>query len=480
MSDRSRFARQPRSPVQSGAEVARSREGLAGGGESLWQIYVRRFRKHRLGKIGLAMLLVFYIGALFAGILSPYTMRWTNKEKSYHPPTQIHWLYEKQNGDVTVKPWVYEKKLVNTALKEYGIVPQHSLRAVGVPARVSVAGLNAVSISPDPQQRLSSIVEEIRSHYTLSPDAEALDRVRSAVDRIENSGNPDARTRVQIDTVNKDGTEVPREVILAKGNKNFLQFFGPGVPYRFLRVFEMRVHAVTSQTRGFYPFGTDKLGRDVLSRMLYGSRISLTIGLAAAFITFLLGLIVGGLAGYFGGVIDNTLMRVSEVVISIPSLYLLFTLRAAFPPNLPSTTVFFLIVMALSLFGFATVGRVIRGMVLSIKTEEFVHSARTMGLSDWKVIRRHILPNTLSYVIVQATITIPVSILAESALSLLGLGITEPQSSWGLMLSVARNHRVVQDFPWILIPGFAIFLAVLAWNFFGDGIRDSIDPKSKV
>ena len=135
--------------------------------------------------------------------------------------------------------------------------------------------------------------------------------------------------------------------------------------------------------------------------------------------------------------------------------------------------------MILSLVGWAGLARVIRGMVLSLKNEDYVLSAKTMGLSNLKIITKHILPNTMSFVIVQLTLTIPGYILGESALSLLGLGITEPQASWGNMLSVARNYRVVQDFPWILIPGFTIFLSIMAWNFFGDGIRDAVDPKSK-
>jgi peptide/nickel transport system permease protein len=141
--------------------------------------------------------------------------------------------------------------------------------------------------------------------------------------------------------------------------------------------------------------------------------------------------------------------------------------------------VYLLIIMILSLVGWAGLARIIRGLVLSIKSEDFVMSAKTMGLSGLKIIRKHVLPNTISFVIVQLTLSIPSYILGESALSVLGLGITEPQSSWGLMLSVARNFRVVNQFPWVLIPGFMIFLAILAWNFFGDGIRDAVDPKSK-
>jgi peptide/nickel transport system permease protein len=172
-------------------------------------------------------------------------------------------------------------------------------------------------------------------------------------------------------------------------------------------------------------------------------------------------------------------MRLAEVVIAIPGIYLLFALRATFPSNLTSVQVYILIVLILSGIGWASLARIIRGLVLSIKSEDYVMSARTMGLGHLKIIVKHILPNTLSFVIIQATLTIPGFILGESALSLLGLGITEPQSSWGLMLAVARNYRVMNQFPWILVPGFFIFLAIMAWNFFGDGIRDSVDPRSR-
>ncbi|MFP4483774.1 MAG: ABC transporter permease [Spirochaetaceae bacterium] len=446
--------------------------------ESLWHIYLRRFRKHNLGKVGLVVLAVLYVVALFADFLSPYTMTWTNKRKSYHPPTKVTWLYEGEDGR-EFRPFTYERLMTNVARKEYGIIPPRSIRVVTIPASHRILQMREVSISRDPAERKETIIDAVAAHYTIPPDSGVLQTLSERIDELERSEDPDARMVVQVGTRDVRGEEQPERVILAKGNKNFIRFFGKGVPYRFLGLFEARRHLVTSETGGYFPLGNDRLGRDIMSRLMHGSQVSLTVGLLGAMITFVFGLAIGGIAGYAGGAVDNVLMRLSEVIIAIPGLYLLFALRSAFPSNLSSIQVYLLIVVILSTIGWATVARVIRGMVLSLKSEDFVLSARTMGLSHWRIIRKHILPNTLSYVIVQSTIMIPQYILGESALSLLGLGITEPQSSWGLMLSVARNHRVVRDFPWILVPGFAIFIAILAWNFFGDGVRDSVDPKSK-
>jgi peptide/nickel transport system permease protein len=217
----------------------------------------------------------------------------------------------------------------------------------------------------------------------------------------------------------------------------------------------------------------------MVSRLLHGGRVSLTVGLVGVAISFVLGLLIGGISGYFGGRVDNIVQRLSEIIIAIPGLYLILAIRAAFPPNLTSVEVYFLIVAIFALIGWTNLARTVRGLILSLKNEDYVMSARTMGLSKLRVIVRHILPNTMSYVIVSLTLSIPGYILGESALSLLGLGITEPQSSWGLMLSAARNTQVLTRAPWILIPGLLIFLAILAWNFFGDGIRDAVDPRSR-
>jgi peptide/nickel transport system permease protein len=455
------------------------REGIAEKSESMWSIYVRRFRKHTLGKIGLGILLTLYIVAILADFVSPFDMTWTNKMKPYHPPTRINWIYQDAEGNSSFRPFVFERRQVNIAFREYGVIPERSMRIITIPPTAARPQDRVSTSATTAAERKQELLDFAINHFRLSPDSEIAARLSDEIDRIERDPDPDARALFRVGTTGTGSNERPLELIIAKGNKNFIGLFAKATPYRFLGLFTGYRHLVTSPTGGFFLLGTDALGRDIVSRLIHGSRISLTVGILGATITFFLGLLIGGIAGYAGGVIDNLLMRLAEVVISIPGIYLLFALRAAFPPNLSSTQVYLLIVVILSGIGWAGLARIIRGLVLSIKSEDFVMSARTMGLNSLKIIRRHVLPNTLSFVIVQVTLTIPGYILGESALSVLGLGITEPQSSWGLMLSVARNYRVVNQFPWVLIPGFLIFLAILAWNFFGDGIRDAVDPKSK-
>ncbi len=221
---------------------------------------------------------------------------------------------------------------------------------------------------------------------------------------------------------------------------------------------------------GIYLLGTDKLGRDIFSRLLYGARISLSIGLIGVAITFLLGIIFGGLAGYYGGWVDSVVMRLTEVLMSIPGFYLMLALRAVFPLDMSSIEVFFLIVFILSFVGWAGLARVIRGLVLSYRNAEYVLAAKTYGASTLRILFKHILPNTYFYLLITATSAVPSYILGEAALSLLGLGIQEPYPSWGNMLSEARSLTAITFYPWILAPGVAIFLVIVAFNMLGDSL----------
>ncbi|OQB47829.1 MAG: Oligopeptide transport system permease protein OppC [Firmicutes bacterium ADurb.Bin153] len=226
--------------------------------------------------------------------------------------------------------------------------------------------------------------------------------------------------------------------------------------------------------------GSDDYGRDYFTRVLYGGRASLFVGWAGILITLTIGMLFGGISGYYGGWIDNIMMRVAEIIMSIPSFYLLLALAAVLPRDISSTMRYFMIVSILSFISWAGMARIIRGMVLSIRTREYVQAARAIGSSDMRIITKHILPNTLSFVIVSATLSIPGYILGESGLSFLGLGIQEPDASWGNMLSSAMNLQTLAKSPWNLLAGVFIFAAVLCYNLFGDGLRDAFDPRSKL
>ncbi len=267
---------------------------------------------------------------------------------------------------------------------------------------------------------------------------------------------------------------------LDRSQKHYIKFFSKGQPYKFLGLIPMKRHLVTTDTDGrLFLLGTDINGRDVFSRILFGGRISMTIGFLALFVLFPIGLLYGGIAGYFGGKVDMIMMRFAEAVMSIPSFYLLIILASILPSGMTSVQRFMLIVVILALIGWASFARVVRGMVLSIKNREYVQAAKSIGASRLRIIVKHILPQTTSFVIVAMTLSVPSYILSESGLSFLGLGIQQPDASWGNMLKEAQEYTNIIYRPWLLTPGFLIFIAVLAFNLIGDTIRDVLDPKSK-
>ena len=271
------------------------------------------------------------------------------------------------------------------------------------------------------------------------------------------------------------------EYNLDRSQKHYIKFFSQGEPYKFLGLIPMKRHLVTTDANGrLFLLGTDINGRDVFSRLLFGGRISMTIGFLALFVLFPIGLLYGGISGYFGWKIDMIMMRFAEAVMSIPSFYLLIILASILPSGMTSTQRFLLIVIILALIGWAGFARVVRGMVLSIKNQEYIQAAQSIGASKMRIITKHILPQTTSFVIVAMTLSIPSYILSESGLSFLGLGIQQPDASWGNMLKEAQEFTNILYRPWLLTPGFLIFVSVLAFNLIGDTIRDVLDPQSKV
>jgi peptide/nickel transport system permease protein len=287
-----------------------------------------------------------------------------------------------------------------------------------------------------------------------------------------------------------------RELIVDQSKPSSLRLFVQGSEYRLFQLsfpvppkwdevtiipgIPLNWHLFgTSDNVKFNLLGTDDQGRDQFSRLLYGGRISLFIGIIGVLITFPLGLFLGGISGYFGGWTDSIIMRLAEVLMTFPSIYLLVTLGAVLPVGLSSTQNFLLIVLITSVISWAGLARVIRGQVLSIKEREFVQAARAMGGKPIYIILRHVLPQTATYIIIAATLSVPSFIGLEAVLSLIGLGIKPPDPSWGNMLSLATNASILVLQPWLIWPpAILIILTVLAFNLLGDGLRDALDPRS--
>ena len=255
-----------------------------------------------------------------------------------------------------------------------------------------------------------------------------------------------------------------------------LVLFVRGDPYKLWGIFRADLHFFGTQGGEAFLLGTDRLGRDMLSRVIHGARISLSIGLVGVFISFVLGCILGGISGYYGGTPDLVVQRAIEFIISIPTIPLWMALSAALPADWPALRVYFAITVILALQGWAGLARVVRGKLLELREEDFVMAARIAGQGAGDIIRRHLLPSFMSYLIVNITLAIPGMILGETALSFLGLGLRPPVVSWGVLLKDAQNFRSVAIHPWLLIPGIFVIVTVLMFNFLGDGLRDAADP----
>jgi peptide/nickel transport system permease protein len=350
---------------------------------SPFRIAMRRLRGHKLAIVGLVILVILYLMALFADFVAPYRYDTEERERPYLSPDRIR--FWDRNG-FSWRPFVFNRT----------------------------------------------------TELHLGERIEKID----------------------------------------KSKRYYIRFFAKGEEYKFLGLIPCRIHLFGVQEPcRIRLLGSDWNGRDIFSRICYGARVSLTVGLIGVFISFTVGLTIGGISGYFGGFTDTAIMRLVELLMAFPAFYLLISLTAALPRDLTSTQRYILIVVILSFLGWPGLARVVRGMVLSLKEEEYTIAARASGAGSLKIIVRHILPNTFSYAIVAATLRIPGYIIGESALSLLGLGINEPQASWGNMLSQARSPGNLAQYPWIIVPGFFIFFAIMAFNLLGDGLRDAFDPK---
>ncbi len=256
-----------------------------------------------------------------------------------------------------------------------------------------------------------------------------------------------------------------------------LRFLHRGDEVKVWGLFATNLHLIGVEEPGYvFLLGTDKLGRDIFSRIFYGARISLTIGLVGVAISFVLGCLFGGISGYFGGVSDTIIQRLVEFLLVIPTIPLWMALSAAIPREMPQLQVYFLVTVIIALVAWSGLARVVRGKIISLREEDYVLAARIAGETDMKIIRIHMLPGFMSYLIVNLTLAIPGMVLAETALSFLGLGIRPPLVSWGTLLNEAQQVQVVILYPWLLFPGLVLVITLVAFNFLGDGLRDAADP----
>ena len=347
---------------------------------SQWQLMWRKFIRNKVAIVGGVIILLFYLSALFAGFIAPYTLSTRFVEYVYLPPQRIYFL-----NDGKFQPYVYELEL--------------------------------------------TIDENLRKTYYPNPDK-----------------------------------KIP------------VEFFAPGEPYTLLGFIETDIHLFQTPEGIVSLLGTDRQGRDMFSRILYGSQVSLTIGLLGVLLSLIFGSILGVISGYYGGRIDDLIQRLIELVRSFPAIPLWMALSAAVPPHWPPLRTYFVVTIILSVIGWTWLARQLRGKVLALRNEDFVLDAKLAGASDTRVIFRHLIPATFSHIIVVSTLAMPAMILAETALSFLGLGLRPPITSWGVLLKEAQNIQSIALYPWVFTPALAIAISILAFNFLGDGLRDASDP----
>jgi peptide/nickel transport system permease protein len=281
-------------------------------------------------------------------------------------------------------------------------------------------------------------------------------------------------------TVARNPETLQKEYVTDTSQKSHIRLFVRSWEYKLLGLVRTRIHLWGTDTGTAFLIGADSLGRDMLSRVLHGGRISTSIGLVGVILTAFLGITVGGIAGLSGGIVDNIIQRIVDLLRSIPKIPLWMGLSAALPSTWPPVRVYVGIVIILSLIGWTELGRVVRSKFLSLREENYVSLARLAGATQTRIITRHMIPAFMSHIVAAVTLSIPQMILAETSLSFLGIGLRPPTISWGVLLKSAQNVRTVALAPWLLLPGLAVIITVLSFNFAGDGLRDAADPYAGV
>ena len=327
-----------------------------------------------------------------------------------------------------------------------------------------------------------ALFAEFFAPYTLSQLSEYLEAPPQQIRFVDEEGQFSLRPFVYGYQEEIDMVQLRRSYTVDTSQKYYLYFFVRGEPYKLWGLIPANIHFFgpdqNLSNAPIFLFGTDRLGRDMYSRLIYGGRLSLLIGLIGQILTLIIGTLLGAISGYYGGFIDNSIQRTTEFLSAFPDIPLFLALAAAIPPQWSPISVYFMLTVILSFVRWGSLARQVRGLVLSLREREYVLAAQSFGASDRAILLRHLIPGAMSHIIVIATLAIPSMILAETALSFLGLGLRPPLTSWGVLLQEVSNVRAIRFAPWLLIPVPFIVLAILGFNMLGDGLRDALDPYS--